>query len=121
MSVKMLETRTKGGILAPTFQVYAIGGIINEDNTWCQLRSYLASRDYIIPFEDPGINALPITDCSLCHGADHPRGLCPFPLTNGWNGPSRRQDPPLVDPRTGRQIAELPSNRGRNGGRASRT
>jgi hypothetical protein len=114
MWVTMLDTRNRGNILAPTFRVYAIGETINEDNTWCQLRSYLATRDYMIPFEDPGLVMLPSAECSLCHGADHPRGLCPFPLIPGWNGPTRRDDPPLIDPTTGRRGNEFRSNRDRN-------
>jgi hypothetical protein len=125
LSVTMLDTRNRGNALAPTFQVYAAGGTINEDRTWCQLRAYLASRDYIIPFEDPGINNVPSAECSLCHGGDHPRGLCPSPMTPGWNGPTRKNDPPLIDPATGRKFGgteQMPNSlRDRNGGRANRS
>jgi hypothetical protein len=115
----MIKTKNRGNIFAPTFQVYAIGAMINDNRTWCQLRSYLATRDYIIGFEDPGINVMPMIECSICHGADHPRGLCPF-LSPGWNGLTHKEDPPLIDPGTGRKIGghELPANRDRYRGRA---
>ncbi|KAF8494912.1 hypothetical protein F5888DRAFT_1635838 [Russula emetica] len=119
MWVTILETRNRGNTLAPTFRVYAIGGAINEDRTWCQLRSYLAARDYVIPFEDPGINIIPKTECSLCHGADHPRGLCQFPTIRGWNGPTCREDPPLIDPNTSKS-SEPTFSRDRNRARLGR-
>jgi hypothetical protein len=121
LRVKMLETRHKGGGLAPTFQVYASGAAINEDRTWCQLRSYLASREYSIPFEDPGTIVVPTNECTICHGADHPRGLCPFTTINGWNGPRGREDPPLVDPRVGRRNNAPLANRDRYRARENRT
>ena len=120
LRVKLLETKHKGGGLAPTFQVYASGASINEDRTWCQLRSYLASREYAIPFEDPGTIVIPAKECTICHGADHPRGLCPFPNIAGWNGPKGKEDDPLIDPRDGRRTNEQPANRDRYTSRESR-
>jgi hypothetical protein len=114
MSITMLGTRQKGNILAPTFRVYASGVTINEENIWCQLRSYLASRDYVIPFEDPGTIVIPSLECSICHGSDHPRGLCPFPGIQGWNGPDYKDDFPLIDPSTGRRDDETVQFRDRN-------
>lgn len=122
MWVTMLKTRLKGSFLAPTFQVYAIGGMINNDRTWCRLRSYFASRNYVVPLEDPGITTIPTADneCSICHGADHPRGLCPFQGIIGWNGPKGRDDEPLTDPITGKKIYGAQSTRNRNNARVDR-
>jgi len=97
MRVTQLDTKNKGDIPAPSFCVYASGNIINEESTWCRLRNYLASREYKIKFQDPGIVYIPHRPCSLCHGADHPRGLCPFPQKKGWNGPTGKIDSPLID------------------------
>ena len=120
MWVSILKIRNRGGILAPTFRVYANGYAINDDRIWCKIRSYLASRDYVIPFEDPGVIIIPTTECSLCHGADHPRGLCPFPSIVDWHGPRTQEDPPLTDPSTGRNIYGLMPKRDRNRNRGGR-
>jgi len=93
-----LDTKKKGNIIAPGYRVYASGEIINDDDTWYRLRDYFASREYRPWLQSPGTNFIPTRACSLCHGIDHPRGLCPFPSVAGWNGPTRREDPPLTDP-----------------------
>ena len=30
--------------------------------------------------------------CNICHGADHPRGFCPFARLQGWRGPDGMPD-----------------------------
>ena len=91
LKVKKLENRLPGGTLAPHFNVYANGLLIRDDHIWFQLRAYYATRTYALQAQDPRMTAVAPLRCTICHAADHPRGLCPFPALDGWNGPKRRE------------------------------
>ena len=78
-----IDTRERGNILAPMFKVFMPGALILDTCTWCCLRNYLASRSYSIQHQGPGTSIKPSKTCTICHGADHPRGLCPFPNVTG--------------------------------------
>ena len=86
-----IENREMGNILAPSFRVFAPGALIPNAHTWCHLRNYLASRSYSIQHQSPGTSIKPSKVCTICYGADHPRGLCPFLNVMGWNGPLHRE------------------------------
>jgi hypothetical protein len=111
--VTLLQTKKTGNILAPTYQVYASGAAINDDKTWCQLRAFLASREYTPPLENPGRNIIPNTECGICYSVDHMRGLCPFPEIPNWKGPRGKYDPPLIELMGGKRNNEPMSNRNR--------
>lgn len=96
LKVSRLDTKLPGNTLAPVFNVYADGPLIGNDNTWSQIRAFLASREYTPQTQDPGTTIIAPYRCSICHAADHPRGLCPFPIIPGWNGPKRRE--PITTP-----------------------
>ncbi|KAH9014104.1 hypothetical protein EDB85DRAFT_1899346 [Lactarius pseudohatsudake] len=57
------------------------------DEVWIRLREYLVTREYHAHMQGYGITDASPYHCGVCHGADHPRGLCPFPDTPGWNWP----------------------------------
>ena len=78
-----IDTRERGNVLAPMFKVFAPGTLIPDAYTWCHLRNYLASRSYSIQHQSPGTSIKPSKTCTICHGAEHPRGLCPFPNVTG--------------------------------------
>ena len=88
-TVKYLDIRSQGGRENPHFNVYANGDIIEDDETWLQLRKYLRNRSYKSLVIGTGKTLHEDFVCSLCHGHDHPRGLCPFPQIPGWNGGGR--------------------------------
>ena len=94
-TVHRLDIRSQGGRENPHFNVYANGDIIDDDETWLQLRKYLRNRSYKSMVIGTGRVLQEDFVCSLCHGHDHPRGLCPFPQIPGWNGgghlPKRQQ------------------------------
>lgn len=113
MWVTILETKKRGNIADPSFHVFATGNIIDEDCTWCYLRNYFASREYKIKFQEPGTNIVYQHTCSLCHGADHPHGLCPFPKIKGWNGPIGKEDLPLNSEQEWKRV-DATSSRDRN-------
>jgi hypothetical protein len=95
--VTFLDYRTSGNILRPHFNVYASGDKLDNDDAWLYLRSFLASRTYGTAMHGEATTSLAPFDCGLCHGRDHPRGLCPFPAIPGWNGPGTRPSagPPI--------------------------
>ena len=87
MNVKKMDTKKIGGTAAPTFNVYADGKLINDDDLWCLLRNFLTAQNYAFKFQDPGRSGTDLHRCSICQSIEHPRGLCPFPNVKGWNGP----------------------------------
>jgi hypothetical protein len=90
MYVDLLATKESGEALTPQYNVYANGSVIHDDQIWKRVRAFFAERTY----EDLLLGrATTVTlpfDCGLCHGVDHPRGLCRFPEIEGWNGPQHR-------------------------------
>ena len=90
LNVKRLDIKQTGERLAPHYNVYADGTKITSDEIWASLRKFLADRAYTSPMQDPGTTNSAPFDCGICHGVDHPRGMCPFPDREGWNGPKHR-------------------------------
>jgi hypothetical protein len=90
LRINKLNTKLRGNTLAPTFNIYANSSLISNDTTWSKIRAFYASRTYALQTQDPGVTVIAPFRCSICHAADHPRGLCPFPLIDGWNGLKRR-------------------------------
>ena len=88
MWVELLATKGQGGLQRPTFNVHANGDFINDTNAWSGIRIHLASRSYHSSKFGHGQTLITPNHCGLCHGADHPRGLCPFPELDGWLGPN---------------------------------
>ncbi|KAH9025096.1 hypothetical protein EDB85DRAFT_1894024 [Lactarius pseudohatsudake] len=89
VTVQHLDIRSGGGREDPHFNVYANGELIEDDETWLELRDHLRSRPYKSPLYGHGKAKREEFTCSLCHGRDHPRGLCKFPQIPGWNGGGR--------------------------------
>jgi hypothetical protein len=87
VKVTRLDYKSSGDTLQPHFNVYASSSLIENDDIWAYLREFLANCSYASPMHGQGMTRLIPFHCSLCHGADHPRGLCPFPTMPGWNGP----------------------------------
>ena len=88
-TVEHLDIRSQGGRENPHFNVYANGDTIVDDEAWVQLRKYLQNRMYRSMTIGTGRVLQEDFVCGLCHGHDHPRGLCPFPNVPGWNGGGR--------------------------------
>lgn len=87
MWIKKLDTKGPGDVDAPTFNILAKGNYISDDGAWCLLKNYLATQEYALDFQDPGHTGADFQHCSICYSIAHPRGLCPFPNSEGWNGP----------------------------------
>lgn len=89
MTIVRLDTKEVGNTLTPRFNVYADSSMISIDEVWSRLRAHYAARAYFSTTLGKGTVEQNPFNCTLCHGVDHPRGLCPFPDTPDWNGPKR--------------------------------
>lgn len=87
--IKRLNYRAKGNIEVPRFNVYADSQFILDDDVWFHLRNTLANLTYKSPMQGQGTTVIPLSTCTICHGVDHPTGMCDFPNIEGWNGPTR--------------------------------
>ncbi|KAN0135149.1 hypothetical protein V8E53_007040, partial [Lactarius tabidus] len=87
-TVEYLDIKSQGGKEDPHYNVYANRDIIDDDESWLQLRKYLRSRTYKTMLIGTGKAITEDFVCKICHGHDHdhPAGLCPFPRIPGWNG-----------------------------------
>jgi hypothetical protein len=86
--IKRLNFQAKGKIDVPRFNVYADGQLILDDDVWFYLRKTLASLTYTSPMLGRAHTAITPCTCAICHGVDHPTGMCEFPEKKGWNGPT---------------------------------
>ena len=97
-SVRHLNVKSEGGQENPHYNIYADGEIIQHNSTWLELRKFLRNRVYKSNYHGDGKAIAKNFVCSLCHGHDHPRGLCAFPHIPGWNGGGRNPiRPPTLD------------------------
>ena len=93
MSILRLDIKETGSTLHPHFNVYAGSTTFSSDKVWTKLRAYLFTAAYVSAIQGCAtLENIPF-HCSSCHGVDHPRGLCPFPNLQGWNGPKHEQNP----------------------------
>ena len=88
--IKRLNFRTKGNVEAPRFNVYADSRFIPDDDMWFNLRKSLANLPYTTLMLGRGTTEISPSTCSICHGVDHPTGMCKFPKMEGWNGPTHK-------------------------------
>lgn len=88
MYVQRIDTKAKGGILCPKFNVYTETKDIHNGATWSKLRNYLAKRTYATTMLGQCSVVIAPHTCTICHSVDHPKGFCPFPNVPNWNGPT---------------------------------
>jgi hypothetical protein len=88
--IERLDTKDSSDSANPRYNVYANGHLIRNDDLWMKLRRFLASRSYLLYLQGKGVTEIAPYTCRICHSIDHPRGLCPFPKIEGWNGPLSR-------------------------------
>ena len=100
-TVRHLDVRSEGGQENPHYNVYADGEVIQNNKTWLELRRFLRNRIYRSNYHGDGKATDMDFICSLCHGHDHPRGLCAFPHIPGWNGGGRNPKRPPIFERYG--------------------
>ena len=87
LEIRVLGTKDRGDILIPHFNVFSKGALIGNDNLWTRIRDSLAVKKYHTLLQGKGAAKIKPFNCAICHGVDHPRGLCAFPAIEGWNRP----------------------------------
>lgn len=92
MWIEFVDIKGKNNTLLPHYNVFADRSLIPDRDLWNQIRTLLLQRPYSAISIGRGIAEIAPFTCGICHGATHPRGLCPFPDTPGWNGPARRPE-----------------------------
>ncbi|KAI0037637.1 hypothetical protein FA95DRAFT_1614024 [Auriscalpium vulgare] len=83
MYVKRIDMKGKGGLSTPYFGIYIDPNTLPDDDFWHILRDHFGSLIYESTMYGTGM-VQPPSYCPICHGCDHPRGLCPFPLLPAW-------------------------------------
>lgn len=96
-TITELTIKTRGGRDDTHYNIYADGSALRSDQIWLEFRDFLKARVYSSPLYGRGAARKYPFRCSLCHGCDHPRGLCPFPKIPGWNGGKRNPNTPNVN------------------------
>jgi hypothetical protein len=82
--VKRLDYKVEGGRINPLFNIYAGGSIIESADIWIDIRSFLYGRTYKSNILGKGSAIDSRFYCAMCHGRDHPTGMCAFPKIPGW-------------------------------------
>lgn len=85
--VECLRIKEDKARLSPHYNIYANGRYFQNHKLWSQVRRLLANLTYGNCMIGSGFVKVAAFHCTICHGADHPRGLCPFPKIAGWRGP----------------------------------
>ena len=83
LDIRMISIRAKGGSSHPMMNLYMQCPLGKNDDNWNQLLAAVAKLEYRDSLLGAGTYYAGWT-CTVCHGADHPAGLCPFPLIPGW-------------------------------------
>ena len=111
--VVKINIQVTGGKQTPAYNVYASGCFIRIPKLWTDIRTYLSNLPYGVHKIGRGKAQIGQFDCKICHAADHPRGLCPFPNIQGWKGPTGVPEP-TTDPNnlTRKQFHPYPRFRG---------
>ena len=72
LKVTQLKIKDKSSTLTPHFNMYTDGKSTTNEELWVKLRTYLASREYMLPLQGTGkVMKAPFV-CGACHGVDHP-------------------------------------------------
>jgi len=87
LNMKILKAKGTGDVLIPHFNIYTNRDLIKSDELWMWIRDSLATKTYHDFLQGKGSTKVRPFTCAIYHGIDHLRGLCEFPLIEGWNGP----------------------------------
>ncbi|KAF7792796.1 hypothetical protein EIP86_003895 [Pleurotus ostreatoroseus] len=105
----VLRVKDSDGFEAPEFCLYLSLPDVRPE-AFSSFRNAFAK----LKFSDPLIGNgcfIPPTEstCGICHGADHPRGMCPYPTIPGWHGPKHQPERPALDVGNSRPARSGPS------------
>jgi hypothetical protein len=106
-TIRPIEVKTKGSGTVTWINLY-LDCPTESDDDWGLLVDAVSETKFEHSLLGAGLYDRGWT-CHVCHGADHPTGLCPFPNVPGWFQPI--PIPPVVEYR-----AKLNPNNTRGGG-----
>lgn len=92
VKVDQLKMMEGGGRLTPHYNIYANAAYLQNHTMWSTARGILAKLYYGTALLGAGIPITKAHHCTICHGADHPRGFCYFAKIQGWKGPDGLPD-----------------------------
>jgi hypothetical protein len=82
LNICIIHIWSQDGSLHPIVNLY-LRWPFDDDEAWSQLAAVVARTSYQDSLLGSG-SYYAGWMCTICHGADHPSGLCPFPLIPGW-------------------------------------
>ncbi|KAF7795101.1 hypothetical protein EIP86_011105 [Pleurotus ostreatoroseus] len=92
LRVSFLDVRGPQGVPTPHFRVY-LDLPVDNHASFTAIRNIFLQGPWNDSFAGVGrFNVVYGSTCGLCHGSDHPRGLCPFLAVPGWQGPGAAPD-----------------------------
>ena len=101
---ELLDLKAQGGTSSPRWNIY-VTSPTSKIIAWSKLQKYVCTLTYPSALNGTGVCRNLFT-CEICHSHNHPRGLCPFPNIQGWNGPQHSERmtdaPPAKHPGRGR-------------------
>ncbi|KZT26200.1 hypothetical protein NEOLEDRAFT_238884 [Neolentinus lepideus HHB14362 ss-1] len=105
--IDIIPTRGPGGTERPTANVYGKLPTYNPSHRDALVKVF-SKQSYRHSFFGHGTFRAPF-HCTRCHGADHPSGLCPLPLTPGWLGPPPEESnaPPVPAPTAASRVGDF--------------
>jgi hypothetical protein len=118
LRVAIIRICSQGGRPRPIANLY-IEWPFDNDEAWSQLTASVARTNYQDSLLGSGLYH-PGWTCTICHGADHPLGLCPLPLVPGWI--RAIPIPPIIEYRNqlrnpnGQTFGRQPRGQGQTGG-----
>jgi hypothetical protein len=114
LRINMINIRAQGGLLWPIANMY-IDCPCESDEDWSRLVDAVAQTKFKHSLLGTGTIHCGWT-CTICHGVDHPSGLCPFPTVPGWI--SAKPIAPIADHRnrSSRQSRDNTESRRGHGG-----
>jgi hypothetical protein len=116
LEVRIIKLSAQGGVLRTLANMY-IKCPFEKDEDWSRLVEAVAKTEFRHSFLGSGTVRRGWT-CTICHGADHPSGICPFPSVPGWINP--KPISPIVDYRNRLNQSRRDANATQKGGRRGR-
>jgi hypothetical protein len=84
IQIKRVDIKQEGGRDDPHFNIYTNSSLLTSAKVWMDTCIFFCNRSYLSPTLGCATIKLDCFYCPLCHGKDHPLGLCPFPKLPGW-------------------------------------
>jgi hypothetical protein len=84
IQIKRVDIKQEGGRDDPHFNIYTNSTLLTSVEIWMDTCNFFRNRCYLSPTLGNGTIKSDCFYCPLCHGKDHPLGLCPFPKLPGW-------------------------------------